>query len=69
MFRSRLLFSFLTLSICAATAGCGSGGNDAPSDDEVTQFLDDNPQLLKDSEERARREREEALMPASTAPL
>ena len=61
MFRCPLFSAFLTSLICVAAVGCGGSEVDTPSKDELTQFLEDNPQIVKESKEREEQRRLEAL--------
>ncbi|EMI56683.1 hypothetical protein [Rhodopirellula sallentina] len=50
-----------SLCLTATTLpGCGNGDPSAPSPDAVTNFLDNNPELIEESKRRAEEEAAEA---------
>jgi hypothetical protein len=47
MTRFAVLFSAVFLCVCLTTAGCGGSGEGAPSADEVSNFVAENPDLME----------------------
>ncbi|MFG0289073.1 MAG: hypothetical protein ACF8CQ_12905 [Rhodopirellula sp. JB044] len=57
---NKLAIAALLCVTAIALPGCGNGEPSAPSPDAVTNFLDNNPELIEESKRRAEEEAAEA---------